>query len=133
MNQRAFIAFAIIALTFGRALASELSISGTRFQLDGKPFSYVGLSFFNAIYNTNFNASSEARITWLKKFQGYGVNVLRVWCQWDNKRGFVDASATSSTYHPDGSLALEHLRTLKEILRDADALGVCVELVLFSQ
>ena len=27
----------------------------------------------------------------------------------------------------------EHLRTLKDILRDADSLGVCVELVLFSQ
>lgn len=41
MNRRVFITFAIIALPFSSALASELSISGTRFQLDGKPFSYV--------------------------------------------------------------------------------------------
>lgn len=115
------------------AFAGELSISGTRFQLDGKPFSYVGLSLFNAIYNTNFNASSEARTVWLKKFQSYGISVLRVWCQWDSKRGFADASPASTMYQPDGSLREEPLRRLKEILRDADALGICVELVLFAQ
>ena len=112
---------------------AELSISGTRFQVDNKPFSYVGLSFFNAIYNTNFNATSDARIQWLKKFQSYGISVLRVWCQWDSKRGFADASPASTMYRPDGTLRAEHLRTLKEILRDADGLGMCIELVLFSQ
>ena len=44
------------------AIASELAVSGTRFQLDGQPFPYTGVSFFNAIYNTNFNASSEVRV-----------------------------------------------------------------------
>ena len=39
----------------------ELTVSGTRFLMDDRPFPYTGLSFFNAIYNTNFNASSEAR------------------------------------------------------------------------
>jgi hypothetical protein len=121
------------ALCMGlHARASDLTVSGTRFELDGKPFPYTGLSFFNAIYNTNFNAGSEARVAWLKKFQGYGINVLRIWCQWDNGRGFVDASPSSTMYFSDGSLRLEHLRTLKDILRDTDALGVCVELVLFS-
>ena len=111
----------------------ELAVSGTKFLLDGAPFPYTGVSFFNAIYNTNFNASSEARVTWLKKFQSYGINVLRVWCQWDNKRGFVDASPTGTMYLPDGSLRTERLNTLKEILADADQLGMCVELVLFAQ
>ena len=55
------------------AAASELTITGTRFQLEGQPFPYTGVSFFNAIYNTNFNASSEVRVAWLQKFQGYGT------------------------------------------------------------
>ena len=118
---------------FGGAAASELTVSGTRFQLDGKPFPYTGVSFFNAIYNTNFNASSEARVVWLKKFQSYGINVLRVWCQWDSTRGFVDAAPTHTLYLPDGSLRAEHLRTLKSVLADTDQLGLCVELVLFAQ
>src|SRR2546428_8917696 len=62
--------------------AHELSISGTRFLLDGKPFPYTGISFFNAIYNPAFNQSSEERVRWLRKFQRYGINVLRVWSQW---------------------------------------------------
>lgn len=124
----------LAAIAFGcTGRAVELTISGTRFQVDGKPFPYTGVSFFNAIYNTNFNASSGARVVWLKKFKNYGINVLRVWCQWDNARGFVDASPTNTMYLPDGSLRPEHLRTLKDILRDGDQLGVCVELVLFSQ
>lgn len=111
----------------------ELTISGTRFQLEGKPFPYTGVSFFNAIYNTNFNASSEKRTAWLKKFQDYGINVLRVWCQWDNARGFVDASPASTLYEHDGSLRAHHLTTAKEIVRDCDARGMAVELVLFAQ
>jgi hypothetical protein len=127
------ILFVMALCIFRSAIAGELSISGSRFQLDGKPFSYVGLSFFNAIYNTNFNASSEARTGWLKKFQNYGISVLRVWCQWDSKRGFADASPTSTMYHADGSVRPGPLRTIKGILRDADAIGMCMELVLFSQ
>ena len=112
--------------------AAELSIQGTRFLLDEKPFSYVGVSFFNAIYNPNFNASTEARKRWLQKFRDHGITVLRVWCQWDSERGFADTSPSSTLYHRDGSLRNEHVQTLKEILRDADSLGICVEIALFS-
>lgn len=111
----------------------ELTISGSRFFLNGQPFPYMGVSFFNAIYNTNFNASSAARREWLRKFQSYGINALRVWSQWDNARGFVDASPTSTLYHPDGQLRADRLQTLKALLGDCDAQGVVVELVLFSQ
>ena len=59
------------------------------------------MSFFNAIYNTNFNASSESRGVWIKKFPSYGINVLRVWCQWDSTRGFVDTASSNTMYHAD--------------------------------
>jgi hypothetical protein len=133
LNRHFFLMLVAFSLALGSAAAGELSISGTRFQMDGKPFGYAGLSFFNAVYNTNFNASTEQRVAWLTKFKFYGVNVLRVWCQWDNRRGFVDASPDSTMYRPDGSLRAEPLRRLTDILRDADSLGIAVELVFFAQ
>jgi hypothetical protein len=110
----------------------ELGISGTRFLLDGKPFPYTGISFFNAIYNPTFNRNSEERVRWLRKFKSYGLNVLRVWAQWDNRRGFVDAAPEHTLYFPDGRLRTENIATLKAILADCDREGMVVELTLFS-
>ena len=56
------------------APAAEISVSGTRFLLDGKPFPYTGISFFNAIYNRAFNESSAHRAAWLEKFNQYGIH-----------------------------------------------------------
>jgi hypothetical protein len=122
-----------LSIVITNVRAAEIAVSGTRFTLDGQPFPYTGVSFFNAIYNPNFNTSSEARITWMKKFQSCGINVLRVWCQWDNKRGFVDAAPDATMYEQDGTLREKPLQTLKALLSDADTLGMCVELALFSQ
>jgi hypothetical protein len=119
--------------SLANARAAELTVSGTRFLLDGKPFPFTGVSFFNAIYNPAFNASSEARTEWLRKFQDHGINVLRVWCQWDNPRGFVDASPEATMFGRDGSLRPQPLGTLKAILADCDRLGFCVEVVIFAQ
>jgi hypothetical protein len=131
---RTLLGFGLLAaLTSSILSAAELSISGTRFQLDGKPFPYTGVSFFNAIYNPNFNKSPEERRAWLGKFREHGINVLRIWAQWDNARGFVDASPTCTLYHTDGTLRSEHVERLKQILVDADAEGFVVELCLFSQ
>jgi len=113
--------------------ATALSVAGTRFQLDGKPFPFTGTSFFNAIYNPTFNQDSATRREWLRKFQGYGINVLRVWAQWDNRRGFVDASPTSTLYQTDGRLRADRLATLKALLDDARAEGTVIELCLFAQ
>jgi hypothetical protein len=110
-----------------------LGIHGTRFVLDGGPFPYTGVSFFNALYNPSFNASPEARRTWLEKFRNSGINVLRVWGQWDNRRGFVDACPDCTMYHPDGNLRARPLERLKSLLADAGGMGMVVEFVLFSQ
>ena len=45
-----------------------LEIEGTRLLLDGQPFSFQGLSFFNAIYNPTFNRSADERMRWLRTF-----------------------------------------------------------------
>lgn len=111
----------------------EVTVAGTTFQLNGKPFPWTGIIFFNAIYNPNFNKSSEERMRWMRRFQKYGVNVLRLWGQWDAGRGYVDSCGECSLYQPDGSIREQQLARLKEITADADRLGIVIELALFSQ
>jgi hypothetical protein len=114
------------------AAAGELTISGTRFRLDGKPFPYTGISFFNAIYNPAFNKSAEERTAWLRKFRKYEINVLRVWAQWDTKRSFVDLCAECSLYFPDGRLREANVARVRQIAAAAEREGMIVELVLFA-
>jgi len=129
-----FTAVALSLVCCCRATESRvLSITGTHFQLDGQPFPYTAVSFFNAIYNPAFNRSSESRKASIARFQKYGINVLRVWCQWDNLRGFVDVSPECTLYQPDGSLRPANVAALKAVISDANDLGVVVQVVLFSQ
>lgn len=123
----------VLAIVDKPLLSAELSVSGTRFMLDGKPFSFTGVSFFNAIYNPSFNKDSATRRKWLGEFRDHGINVLRIWCQWDNGRGFVDASPAATLYDKDGSLRQKHLATIKDILADADTEGFVIELCFFSE
>jgi hypothetical protein len=111
---------------------AAIAVAGTSFTLGGKPFSYTGISFFNAIYNPEFNRSTELRRQWLRKFQRYGINVLRVWAQWDARHGFVDSGPDRTLYHPDGTLRAEPVRTLRSLLEDAAALDMVIQLALFS-
>jgi hypothetical protein len=111
----------------------EVTVAGTTFRLNGKHFSWTGISFFNAIYNPTFNQSSEERLKWLRKFHQYGINVLRLWGQWDAGRGYVDSCSDCSLYHPNGNLRAQHVARLKEITADADKLGIVIELALFAQ
>jgi hypothetical protein len=118
---------------FAGEASHVLAVSGTRFILDGKPFPYVGLSFFNALYNPTFQRDAKTRQAWLEKFRAHGITVLRVWCQWDNGSHFADAAETSTLYTPDGALRNAPLAALQALLSDADRLGMCLEITLFSQ
>ncbi|MBI3697425.1 MAG: hypothetical protein HY238_21650, partial [Acidobacteria bacterium] len=128
----------LLALALSAALASaqsthEITTSGTRFLLDGKPFPYTGISFFNAIYNKAFNQSPADRHQWMEKFRRYGINVLRIWAQWDSRRGYADTCDDCTLYYPDGRLREANLARLKQILAGADAEGMVIELTLFAQ
>jgi len=111
---------------------NEITVSGTCFLLNGKPFPYTGISFYNAIYNPTFNKSSEERRTWLQKFQKYGINVLRIFSQWDQNTPWIDVCPDCTLYQRDGTLREKNVARLKEILTDADALGMVVELEVFQ-
>lgn len=110
-----------------------LEVKGLGFTLNGQPFHYTGISFFNAIYNPTFNESDQSRRTWLKKLRSNGINVIRIWGQWDNTRGFVDTCPTCSLYENDGRLRPGHLSTLRKIIEAADDEEMVVLFVLFQR
>ncbi len=110
-----------------------LSVKGAGFEMNGQPFEYTGVSFFNALYNPEFNQNTETRRKWIRGFKDSGINVLRIWCQWDNARGFVDGGTDKTLYKGDGSLKPELMTRLKGIITDADEEGSVILLVLFSR
>lgn len=112
---------------------NRLAIRGTSFELNEKPFEYTGVSFFNAIYNPDFNKDSQGRRAWIQKFKNSGMNVFRVWCQWDSSHGFIDAGKDQTIYQRDGTLNSGHILRLIDILQDADEENVVILLVLFSR
>jgi len=130
------IAVSIILLTGQEAFpqgANVLRINGKDFEMNGKPFEFTGISFFNAIYNPEFNKSSDLRREYIRRFGEYGINVFRIWCQWDNSRGFADGGKGKTMYNDDGSLKPEYMSRLKQITGDADISGSVILLVLFSR
>lgn len=115
------------------AAPQTIAVSGTRFLMDGEPFPYTGVSFFNALYNEEFNKDDATRGAWLGKFQRYGINVLRVWGQWNMRGVFVDSCPACTMYEMDGRLRAEPLARLHALARAAAARKMAIEYVFFSQ
>lgn len=110
-----------------------IGVSGTGFTLDGAPFPFTGISFFNAIYNIPFNISEGDRKDWLSRFEACGINVLRIWGQWDNLRGWAGTAPEHTLYRSDGSLNAGPLAVLRDIADTACSRNMVIELALFSQ
>ncbi len=111
----------------------ELGIRGKAFLLDGKPFLFTGVSFFNAIFNEAFIRSSAERKGWMQRFLDHGVNVLRIWGQWDNDKGFIDTSPDATLYEHSGALRMAHVDRLHGLLDDAGSMGMVIELAIFAK
>ena len=111
-----------------------LGIDGITLTLDGRAFPLTGVSFFNSLYNPRFNESAAVRQRWLATFLEYGVNTLRVWCQWDFEppRNFIDTGPERSMYTADGDVREGHFETLAALLEQTEPLGMVVEVTLFS-
>lgn len=111
-----------------------LSVDGTRLLLEGRPFHFQGLSFFNAIYNPAFHESPAARGRWLDIFKENGVTALRVWCQWDftPPRTFVDVAPDHTMYTEAGEIVVRSFQRLVDLLLDADRREMVIEVVAFS-
>lgn len=121
-------------MTASRESTHVLGVAGTRLTLDGGPFPLTGVSFFNALYNPRFNQSPEERLRWLRTFRDWGINTLRVWCQWDFEppRNFIDVTPDRTLYRDDGEVRDEHFSTLAALIREADSLAMVIEVTLFS-
>jgi hypothetical protein len=111
-----------------------LGIDGTRLTLDGKPFFWQGLTFFNALFNDAFNRSNDDRLGWLRTFQANGISAVRVWCEWDfpAPRRFIDVAAGRSLFTPLGDIREEYWRKLVALIEAADSLGMVVEVCMFA-
>ncbi|TLS51279.1 hypothetical protein FE782_16245 [Paenibacillus antri] len=112
----------------------RLHVKDGRFRLDGQPYYLQGVSFFNALFNDAFNRSEEDRRAWLAKFKAYGVNCLRVWCQWDlnpKVKTFIDVHPDHTLYTEDGQVKDLYFERLAALLAEADALDMTVEVALF--
>jgi hypothetical protein len=152
MTKKLYFLTAIVALSIPAASAqrtapvtSVLRIQGTRFLLDDRPLYFQGLSFFNALYNKEFNQSAESRERWLRTFKSYGITVLRVWGDWRVTNGWIDEGPNCSLYvYPEMEgrdrrfeprkprLHAEAVQRLKDLLIAANQQGMVVELALFS-
>jgi len=131
---RAGILFLILSTGVnGFSQSNVISISGKRFLMNDKEFEFTGISFFNAIYNPEFNKSEVIRQEYIGRFNDHGINVLRIWCQWDSDRGFADAGAGKTIYNTNGNLNDTYLSTLKRIIEDANKKKTVILLVLFSR
>jgi hypothetical protein len=121
-----------------------LTVNGTRLEMDQQPFTYQGLSFFNALYNPTFNEDDGQRRHWLRYFKSWGISAVRVWCDWRVTNGWIDEGPENSLwlypgyqrrnvlYEPKGEVASEPLARLKRLLTIADELRMAVELALFT-
>jgi hypothetical protein len=112
---------------------ATLAVDGTRLLLNGQHFFLQGLSFFNALFNPPFN---EDRGRWLDTFLVNGVNMLRIWCQWDfdpARRPFVDSGPEATLFREDGSLRDEVRGRLEHLLRAAAKRQMVVEVTLFAK
>lgn len=110
-----------------------IETQGNDFILDRRPFYFQGLSFFNALYNANFNKDNKNLLKWLKKFRSYGITVLRIWAQWDClDEKFVDSGSEQSLYHADATLRSKIVCRLSALLEQAGELGMVIQLTAFS-
>lgn len=111
-----------------------LGVKGTQLTLDGQPFSFQGLSFFNALYNPTFNRSDADRLDWLRVYKANGINCLRVWCQWDfvPPRSFVDVAAGNTLFTERGEIRDEHFAALVSLIGALDQLEMVLEMCLFA-
>jgi hypothetical protein len=116
-------------------LTNELTIDKTNFFLGGKPFKLWGISFFNVLFNETFNKDEESRLKYLSKFKEYGINTLRIWCQYNfkgEKAGFADGFDHTSLYTHTGEIQERYFNRLQKLLTSAGTLGMIIEIAAFS-
>ena len=115
------------------ARGTGIQISGTKLLMDGQPFFLQGVSFFNALYNPTFNRGDDERRLWLRTFRDNGVNLIRVFLQWDRLPDFplVDVTPDATLDTPEGEVRDDVFARLEALIRATEDLGMALETCLF--
>lgn len=118
------------------ALTKRLTVTGTGLFLNGEPFFYQGISFFNALFNESFNASDASVRDYLDRFCQSGINALRVWCTWNfpaDTHGFADSSSDACLFTYRGDVKAKYADRLLRLMELADEKDMVVETTALSQ
>ncbi|MGC9318649.1 MAG: hypothetical protein ACP5KN_11530 [Armatimonadota bacterium] len=106
---------AVMAVT---GQATELSIDGTRFLLDGQPAFLTGISYYAGLART-----PELMARDLDDLRELGVNWLRVWATWDRHQ-------TQPALDEGGAGVEPAMSALRDLVRLADERGMVVDVTL---
>jgi hypothetical protein len=102
---------------------TTLGISAGKFTINGTPTFLLGLSYFHAV-----KASSSDLTT----FKSRGYNYVRLFLDWvDDATESVTRSGAFSVFNADGTLKSTK-NDILTFIRDADAVGIVVELVVLN-
>ena len=110
---------AILLLPVRLSAATELSIQGTRFAINGRPAFILGISYYAAL-----GASDEFIQKDLDDIQHAGFNWIRVWADWTAFGNDISAVST------DGSPRQPYLGRLRKLIEACEKRGLIVDITL---
>ncbi|MCR4437672.1 MAG: PKD domain-containing protein [bacterium] len=110
-----------------------LSVQGTRFLLDGKPFEMWGIRVVNALWD---DQQTQELLVAMSQYRAYGINTIGVNLQGGSPGFEIDANGkwySNSAFRSDGSLKPEYMERLRAILERARELDMVVNVGYFYQ
>ncbi len=110
-----------------------LSVQGTRFYLDGKPFEMWGIRVVNALWD---DQQTQELLVAMAQYRSYGINTIGVNLQGGSPGFEIDANGkwySNSGFGSDGSLTPEYMERLRAILERARELDMVVNVGYFYQ
>ncbi|MGQ9560429.1 MAG: PKD domain-containing protein [Candidatus Oleimicrobiaceae bacterium] len=124
----------IVAGVFSSVQGGDvLSVQGTHFYLDGKPFEMWGIRVVNALWD---DQQTQELLVAMAQYRSYGINTIGVNLQGGSVGFEIDASGkwySNSAFRSDGSLKSEYMERLRAILERARELDMVVNVGYFYQ
>lgn len=133
---RVFLLVAVAAVGMAASAVeggNVLSVQGTRFLLDGKPFEMWGIRVVNALWD---DQQTQELLAAMPQYRAYGINTLGVNLQGGSPGFEIDANGkwySNSAFRSDGTLKPEYMERLRAILERARELDMVVNVGYFYQ
>ncbi len=110
-----------------------MSVQGTRFLLDGRPFEMWGIRVVNALWD---DQQTQELLAAMPQYRAHGINTIGVNLQGGSPGFEIDANGkwySNNAFRPDGSLKPEYMERLRAILERARELDMVVNVGYFYQ